>query len=87
MGLNVPDDNWIVGVNAPDMNTVLPVPLTTMQTPQCIIEAAGACQFLTRLNGIQAERTMKLPVTCVGGSPTRQICDYNLKRQNLQCSF
>ena len=71
-GLSVPEDIGIVGFNALDLNTVLPMPLTTMETPRRIMGVTGARQLLARLNGIDAERALTLPVKFIPGATTRR---------------
>ncbi len=70
-GLKVPDDIGVVGFNALDLNTVLPIPLTTMQTPRRVMGVTGARRLLARLNGVKGERATALPVTFVPGATTR----------------
>ena len=71
LGLNAPKDIGIVGFNALDLNTVLPVPLTTVRTPRRLLGVTGARNLLARLHGIKGERTTVLPVDIVAGGTTR----------------
>ncbi len=73
MGLRVPEDIGVVGFNALGLNTVLPVPLTTMSTPRRRMGVLGARNLLARLHGVEGERAVALPATVEPGGTTRVV--------------
>ncbi|KAJ54618.1 hypothetical protein ACMU_15990 [Actibacterium mucosum KCTC 23349] len=70
-GLDVPGDIGIVGFNALDLTTALPVALTTIQTPRRQIGVTGARNLLARIKGLSPDRTVQLPVELLQGATTR----------------
>ncbi|CTQ51196.1 LacI family DNA-binding transcriptional regulator [Jannaschia donghaensis] len=71
MGLDVPGDIGIVGFNALGLNTVLPVPLTTVSTPRRQMGVMGARNLLARMHGVAGARAVALPVKVQPGGTTR----------------
>ena len=71
LGLGVPDDIGVVGFNALGLNSVLPVPLTTVSTPRHRMGVTGAGNLLARMNGVEVTRAVALPVRVEPGGTTR----------------
>ncbi len=71
-GLRIPEDIGIVGFNALDLTTVLPVPMTTATTPRRQMGVVGARNLLARIHGVETERTTMLPVALIAGETTRR---------------
>jgi len=69
-GLSVPQDMGIIGFNSLDLTTGLPIKLTTIRTPRRLMGITGARNLLARINGIEVERTVILPVELVEGETT-----------------
>lgn len=72
LGLRVPDDLGVVGFNALGLNTVLPVPITTVSTPRRQMGVTGARNLLARMNGVEGPRAVALPVIVQPGGTTRR---------------
>lgn len=71
-GLNIPDDIGLVGFNALPMTRVLPVALTTVQTPRTQMGIIGAQRLLARIHGVNPPRSTALPVRVIEGGTTRR---------------
>lgn len=71
LGLRVPEDMGVVGFNALGLNTVLPVPLTTVSTPRHLMGVTGARTLLARLHGVGVARATALPIKVQPGGTTR----------------
>ncbi|MEO0913355.1 MAG: LacI family DNA-binding transcriptional regulator [Pseudomonadota bacterium] len=71
LGLSVPEDIGLVGFNALDLTTVLPVPLTTASTPRRQIGIIGARNLLARIHGVHPKRVEALKITLISGATTR----------------
>ncbi|PTX54932.1 LacI family transcriptional regulator [Litoreibacter ponti] len=70
-GVRVPEDMGIVGFNGLDLNSVLPVELTTVATPRKLMGITGARNLLARIHGVEAPRSVALPVKIQPGKTTR----------------
>ncbi|MEM9550497.1 MAG: LacI family DNA-binding transcriptional regulator [Pseudomonadota bacterium] len=70
-GIESPRDIGLVGFNALDVTTVLPVPLSTIRTPRRLIGVTGARNLLARINGVSPDPVVRLPVELVQGATTR----------------
>lgn len=70
-GLRIPEDIGVVGFNALDLTTVLPVPMTTARTPRRHMGIVGARNLLARIHGVETERSTALPIELVAGKTTR----------------
>lgn len=70
-GLQIPRDIGIVGFNALDLTTVLPLQMTTALTPRKRIGIVGARNLLARIHGVQPDRSVALPVRLIEGETTR----------------
>ena len=70
-GLDCPRDIGLFGFNALDVTAVLPVQLSTVQTPRRLIGVTGARNLLARADGVMPERKVPLPVELIEGETTR----------------
>lgn len=73
LGIKVPQDVGIVGFNALDLTSVLPVPLTTMSTPRRHMGIVAAQNLISRIKGVQPERVVSLEFEIIEGATTRRI--------------
>ena len=71
MGLDVPGDIGIAGFNHLDLNTVLPLELTTVRTPRRAMGVQGARALIARIHGVVQERVVALPCELVPGATVR----------------
>lgn len=71
-GLRIPEDIGIVGFNALDLTSVLPVPMTTARTPRRPMGVVGARNLLARIHGVETERATVLPIELIPGETTRR---------------
>ena len=76
-GLSVPKDIGIAGFNGLDLTSVLPIKLTTVQTPRHLMGVTGARNLLARMNGVSVLRSTELDVKLVAGETTapREGCN------------
>ena len=70
-GLDVPRDIGVVGFNHLALSRVLPVPLTTLETPRRRIGELAAQHLLARLAGVRVPPVTSLPCRLVHGGTTR----------------
>lgn len=70
-GILCPRDIGIVGFNGLDLATTIHLPMTTVRTPRRAIGVMGARNLLARINGLEVEPSLTLPVQLVEGSTTR----------------
>lgn len=72
LGISVPDDIGIVGFNALDITSVLPVALTTVRTPRRDLGVVGARNLILRIKGVEPDQSVELPVEIIVGATTRK---------------
>ena len=70
LGVAVPDEIGIVGFNALDITSVLPVALTTARTPRHDMGVIGARNLILRIKGVEPAKSIELPVEIVVGATT-----------------
>ncbi|MFK7750982.1 MAG: LacI family DNA-binding transcriptional regulator [Sedimentitalea sp.] len=70
-GLDVPGDMGIVGFNGLDLTSVLPIRLTTVQTPRRLMGITCARTLLARINGVCVPKRQALEVEFRAGDTTR----------------
>ncbi|MEM9433860.1 MAG: LacI family DNA-binding transcriptional regulator [Pseudomonadota bacterium] len=70
-GLHVPADIGLIGFNGLAVLSVLPLTLTTIETPRRQMGVIGAQKLLAKMNGISTERSIELPVKLRPGQSTR----------------
>lgn len=70
-GLSTPEEIGVVGFNALNITSVLPLPLTTVRTPRRQMGDTGARNIVARIHGVRPERTVCLPVVIEPGATTR----------------
>lgn len=72
LGITVPDDIGIVGFNALDLTSVLPVALTTARTPRRDLGVVGARNLILRIKGVEPDESVELPVEIITGATTKK---------------
>ena len=71
LGIRVPDDIGIAGFNDLEINSVLPLPITTVVTPRLQMGATGARNLVARINGAVVERSIIFATRIRSGGTTR----------------
>ncbi|WP_298974190.1 LacI family DNA-binding transcriptional regulator [uncultured Roseobacter sp.] len=74
-GFSVPEDIGVIGFNALDLASVLPIKLTTVRTLRRLMGITGARNLLARINGVPTEQSKVLPLEFQAGQTTRLQTD------------
>lgn len=72
-GISVPGDIGIAGFNGLEINSVLPLPITTLVTQRQMMGAIAARNLVARINGAVVERCVTIPTVLHQGLTTRDV--------------